>query len=126
MGGALPRPAARGTDGDPDYRERRRFAHDRRRGGGVISLYMAAYELEHPALDQVGATPEILRILMASVTDEIAVKKPGPGRWSLAEVLEHLSHVEGHVFRARVDLILAQEGAEVEPYDEKELDAAGT
>jgi hypothetical protein len=87
---------------------------------------MPAHELEHPALDQLAATPEILRILMAGVTDEIAVRKPAPGRWSLAEVLEHLAHIEGHMFRARLDQILAADGALVEPYDEKEFDEAGT
>src|SRR2546427_378510 len=86
---------------------------------------MPAHELEHPALDQLAGTPEILRILMAGVTDEIAVRKPAPGRWSLAEVLEHLSHIEGHMFRTRLDQILAADGAMVEPYDEKDFDAAG-
>src|SRR5258708_786600 len=87
---------------------------------------MPPHELEHPALDQLAATPEILRIMMASVTDEMAITKPAPDRWSIAEVLEHLSHVEGHLFRLRLDQILAQDGADVEAYDEKELDAAGT
>jgi hypothetical protein len=87
---------------------------------------MPPHELEHPALDQLAATPEILRILMASVTDEMAVRKPAPDRWSLAEVLEHLSHIEGHMFRARLDQLLATEGALVESYDEKEYDAAAT
>ena len=86
---------------------------------------MPPHELEHPALDQLAATPEILRILMASVSDEMALRKPAPDRWSLAEVLEHLSHTEGHVFRARLDLMLAKDGAELEPYDEKAFDAEG-
>jgi len=86
---------------------------------------MPPQDLEHPALDQMAATPEILRLLMASVAEEAAVKKPAPDRWSIAEVLEHLAHVEGHVFRARMEQILAQDGAEVLPYDEKEYDAAG-
>lgn len=87
---------------------------------------MPPHELEHPALDQLAATPEILRILMASISDDMAAQKPAPGRWSLAEVLEHLSHTEGHVFRARLDRMLATDGAEVEPYDEKAFDAEGT
>jgi hypothetical protein len=87
---------------------------------------MPPHELEHPALDQLAATPEILRILMASVTDEMAIWKPAADRWSVAEVLEHLSHVEGHVFRIRLDQILATDGMEVEAYDEKAFDALGT
>jgi len=87
---------------------------------------MPPHDLEHPALDQLAATPEILRALMATVAEDIAVKKPAPDRWSLAEVLEHLSHVEGHVFRTRLDQILAKDGVEIEPYDEKAWDAQGT
>ena len=81
--------------------------------------------LKHPALDQLAATPQILRILMASVTDEAAVRQPAPGRWSIAEVLEHLSHVEGHLFRTRLDLLLLTDGTVVANYDEKAFDAAG-
>ncbi len=77
-------------------------------------------------IDRLAATPEILRLLMEDVPEEIAVEKPAPDRWSIAEVLEHLSHVEGHVFRARLDLILDENEPEVEPYDEKAYDAAGT
>ncbi len=87
---------------------------------------MPPHDLEHPCLDQLAATPEILRILMASVSDDIAVMKPAPNRWSIAEVLEHMSHVEGHLFRLRLERILATDGAEVEPYDEKIFDAQGT
>jgi hypothetical protein len=87
---------------------------------------MPPHDLEHPCLDQLAATPEILRILMAGVSDDLAMVKPAPDRWSLAEVVEHLSHVEGHVFRVRLEQILAQDGVEVESYDEKALDAQGT
>jgi hypothetical protein len=86
---------------------------------------MPPQDLEHPALDQLAATPEILRILMAGVSDEMAVRKPAPDRWSIAEVLEHLSHVEGHLFHVRLDQMLAADGVEVEPYDEKAFDALG-
>ncbi|MDQ1470588.1 MAG: hypothetical protein QOJ99_2068 [Bryobacterales bacterium] len=62
---------------------------------------------------------------MAGVTDEIAVRKPAPDRWSIAEVLEHLSHVEGHMFRIRLDQILSFDNPVLDPYDEKEFEAAG-
>jgi len=81
--------------------------------------------LKHAALDQLASTPDILRMLMANVPDEVAVQKPAPDRWSIAEVLEHLSHVEGHLFRSRVDVILAAEGAPVEAYDEQVFYTAG-
>src|ERR1700712_4534787 len=100
MGGALPCSPACPADGNPDRRRTRRVAANHSHHVAIASiLYMPPQELEHPALDQLAATPEILRILMASVTDEIALTKPAPDRWSIAEVLEHLSHVEGHMFR---------------------------
>ena len=74
---------------------------------------MAAQEL--PCLDQLAATPEILRGLMVGISDEDARWKPAPDRFSIAEVLAHLSHSEGHCYRLRVDRFLAEERPELEP-----------
>jgi hypothetical protein len=52
--------------------------------------------------------------------------KPAPDRWSIAEILEHLSHVEGHYFRAAVDRVLSGDPAGVEPYDQEAYAASGT
>jgi hypothetical protein len=38
-------------------------------------------------------------------------------RFSIAEVLSHLSHSEGHCYRARVDRFLGEEMPEFEPDD---------
>ena len=81
--------------------------------------------MENPAVDQLAATPEILRLIMAGVTDEQAQWKPGPDRWSIAEIVEHLSHVEGHLFRARLDRMIAEENPEVQNYDTNEYSASG-
>src|SRR2546430_11292135 len=86
---------------------------------------MAARQLEGPALDHLGATPEILRLLMAGVHDEQARWKPAPDRWSIAEVLEHLSHVEGHCFRSRADQMIAGGNPEIEDYDQNVFAAEG-
>jgi hypothetical protein len=43
-------------------------------------------------LDLLEATPGILRGLMAELTEEDARCKPAPERFSVAEVLTHLSH----------------------------------
>jgi uncharacterized damage-inducible protein DinB len=85
----------------------------------------AAKPLELPAIDMLAATPEILRQLMAGVSEENAAKRPDPKRWSIAEVLEHLSHVEGHMFRIRLDRILEEDNPTVESYDQNEFDAQG-
>src|SRR6476646_3703369 len=72
---------------------------------------------ELPCLDLLEATPAILRGLMSEISDEDARWKPAPDRFSIAEVLAHLSHSEGHCYRARVDRFLAEEMQELEPDD---------
>ena len=70
-----------------------------------------------PCLDLLEATPAILRGLMTEISDEDARWKPAPDRFSIAEVLAHLSHSEGHCYRYRVDRFLAEERPEFEPDD---------
>src|SRR5262245_20546171 len=68
-----------------------------------------------PCLELLEATPAILRGLMSEISDPDARWKPAPDRFSIAEVLAHLSHSEGHCYRARVDRFLAEEMPELEP-----------
>lgn len=70
-----------------------------------------------PCLDLLEQTPRILRGLMCELSDEDARWKPAPDRFSVAEVLAHLSHSEGHCYRLRVDRFLAEELPELEPDD---------
>src|ERR1700753_1401289 len=72
---------------------------------------------ERRCLDLLEGTPAILRGLMSEISDEDARWKPAPDRFSIAEVLAHLSHSEGHCYRARVDRFLAEEMPEFEPDD---------
>ena len=72
---------------------------------------------ELPCLALLEATPAILRGLMSEISDEDARWKPAPDRFSIAEVLAHLSHSAGHCYRARVDRFLAEEMPELEPDD---------
>jgi len=65
-------------------------------------------ESDLPCLDLLEATPEILRGLMREISDEDARWKPAPDRFSIAEVLAHLSHSEGHCYRMRVDRFLEE------------------
>jgi hypothetical protein len=62
-----------------------------------------------PCLEMLEATPDILRGLMCELSEEDAAWKPAPDRFSVAEVLAHLSHSEGHCYRARVDRFLDEE-----------------
>jgi hypothetical protein len=70
-----------------------------------------------PCLDQLEATPAILRGLMSEISEDDARWKPAPERFSIAEVLAHLSHSEGHCYRARLDRFLAEARPEFEPDD---------
>jgi hypothetical protein len=70
-----------------------------------------------PCLDLLKATPGILRGLMAELTEEDARWKPAPERFSVAEVLAHLSHSEGHCYRMRLDRFMAETRPEFEPDD---------
>ena len=70
-----------------------------------------------PCLDLLEATPGILRGLMTELTEEDARWKPAPGRFSVAEVLAHLSHSEGHCYRMRLDRFMAETRPEFEPDD---------
>jgi len=70
-----------------------------------------------PCLDLLEATPAILRGLMSGVSDEDARWKQAPDRFSIAEVLSHLSHSEGQCYRQRVDRFLSEERPEFEPDD---------
>jgi hypothetical protein len=56
-----------------------------------------------PCIEMLAATPGILRGLMSEISDDDARWKPAPDRFSIAEVLSHLSHSEGHCYRLRLD-----------------------
>jgi hypothetical protein len=70
-----------------------------------------------PCVDLLEATPEILRALMTELTAADARWKPAPERFSVAEVLAHLSHSEGHCYRMRLDRFMAETRPEFEPDD---------
>jgi hypothetical protein len=74
---------------------------------------------ELPCLDLLKATPRILYGLMSEITEEDARWKPAPERFSIAEALAHLSHSEGHCYRAGLDRFLSEEMPEFEPDDAK-------
>jgi hypothetical protein len=70
-----------------------------------------------PCLEIMEATPEILRALVCELTEEDACWKPAADRFSVAEVLAHLSHSEGDCYRLRVDRFLKEARPEFEPDD---------
>ena len=74
-------------------------------------------ELKLDCLNQLEATRAILRGLMCDLSAEDTEWKPAPERFSVAEVLAHLSHSEGHCYRARVDRFVSEELPKFEPDD---------
>jgi hypothetical protein len=70
-----------------------------------------------PCLDLLEATPGILHGLMSEIAEDDARWKPAADRFSIAEVLSHLSHSESDCYRARLDRFLAEERPEFEPDD---------
>jgi hypothetical protein len=76
-------------------------------------------------LGTLAATPEILRALMEGLSEEDTVWKAALNRFSIAETLEHLSHVEGHCFRSRVERMVEAENPPIEEYDQDAFFAAG-
>lgn len=70
-----------------------------------------------PSIDLLEATPAILRGLIAELDHDDLVWKPAPGRFSVGEVVAHLSHSEGYCYRARLDRILSENNPTIEPDD---------
>ena len=70
-----------------------------------------------PCLDMLEATPTILRGLMAELSPTDVRWKPAPDRFSVGEVLAHLSHTEGHCYRTRLDRFLSEDNPEFESDD---------
>jgi hypothetical protein len=70
-----------------------------------------------PCIDLLETTPGLLGCLICELSDEDVRWKPAPDRFSVGEVLAHLSHAEGHCYRARLDRFMAEERPEFEPDD---------
>jgi hypothetical protein len=105
-----------GTPPDPARSEKTRLRASSR-VALLVFLNRMTQKLELDCLDQLEATPAILRGLMCDLSVEDAEWKPALDRFSVAEVLAHLSHSEGHCYRTRVDRFMSEELPEFEPDD---------
>src|SRR5690348_4801235 len=70
-----------------------------------------------PCLDLLEATPTILRGLMAELDEDDVRWKPAPDRFSVGEVLAHLSESEAHCYRMRLDRFMSEDNPAFEPDD---------
>jgi hypothetical protein len=77
-----------------------------------------------PGFELLEQTPIIIeKILIAAARDSLHWK-PAPERWSISEVLAHITEVEG-VFLSRAKAMVEQENPRIEAYDQNAAYAAG-
>jgi hypothetical protein len=74
-------------------------------------------EIRLPCLDVLEATPSTLRGLMAGLDHDDLIWKPAPDRFSVGEVLAHLSQSEGDCYRTRVNRFMTETNPELESDD---------
>jgi len=63
------------------------------------------------------ATPARLKKIVSRLSRKQMHRRPGPGKWSIAEILAHLADAE-LVGSWRIRLILTQNGAPIQAYDQ--------
>lgn len=63
------------------------------------------------------ATPRKLASLTRGLTRKQMIQRPGPGKWSIAEILAHLADAE-LVIGYRTRLILASNGTPIQAFDQ--------
>jgi hypothetical protein len=77
------------------------------------------------AIQQLQATPEIVKLLASHLSDSQAAGKPTPDGWCVAEIVAHLAHTEEHCYDARVQRILDGGTSLVAAYDAKCFEREG-
>jgi uncharacterized damage-inducible protein DinB len=63
-------------------------------------------------------TPKKLAALIRGLSRKQLMRKPAPGKWSIAEILAHLADVE-IVVAWRLRLVLGNSGVAIQAYDQK-------
>lgn len=78
-----------------------------------------------PGLAVLEQTPIIIEKIIWAANDEQMHWKPAMDRWSISEVLAHLTETEVIVFRERIRAMMEQNNPAVEGYDQNASYAAG-
>lgn len=78
-----------------------------------------------PGIAILEQTPIILEKILASATGEQFQWKPAADRWSISEVLAHLSDTERHVFCGRVGKMMKENNPPIESHDQNKAYARG-
>lgn len=71
----------------------------------------------HNAIALLEKTPKLLETLLGGVSDATMGWKPAPDRWSISEVLAHLTDLET-VYNRRAERIVGEEMPVLEKYDQ--------
>lgn len=79
-----------------------------------------------PQVETLAATPKILKAMLAVATPEQMSWKPSAERWSIAEVLAHMEHVEVNNLRLRARKMAEEDNPTFTNYDQMEEYAKGT
>src|SRR6266849_1173427 len=69
-----------------------------------------------PAISLLAKTPQLLETLLGDLSGELLHWKPKSDRWSISEVLAHLSALE-QVYADRVQRIVAEDSPALAKYD---------
>jgi hypothetical protein len=77
-----------------------------------------------PGLSVLEQTPIIIEKILIDVPESTLTWKPSSERWSIAEVLAHLSESEG-IFRERTRKIASEDSPKIESFDQNASYAAG-
>jgi UDP-N-acetylmuramate dehydrogenase len=78
-----------------------------------------------PGVGHLSTTPHIVQGLVAGLSPEDLKWKPAEDRWSISEVLAHLTHCEKHCFALRMRAMVESDDPEVEEYNVDKLERDG-
>jgi hypothetical protein len=70
-----------------------------------------------PAISLLEKTPKILEMMLQDLSGELLHWKPGPDRWSISEVLAHISDME-QVFAERSRRMVSEDSPALQRYDQ--------
>ncbi len=78
-----------------------------------------------PGVGHLSTMPHIVQGLVAGLSGEDLRWKPAEDRWSISEVLAHLTHCEKHCFAARMRAMVESDDPEVDEYNVDQLEKGG-
>lgn len=78
-----------------------------------------------PGVDHLSTMPHIVQGLVAGLAPEDLRWKPSEERWSISEVLAHLTHCEKHCFALRMRAMVESDDPQVQEYNVEELEKQG-